>query len=237
MNMGNISVAVPSYEEEEIGVVIPSYETDKISIIIPSCKEEIATLDSLDSCPVGFEVIVSKVSGLGRCRNYGVRKAQHDFIVMFDDDIVVSPEIWHHVLNVKRGEFAMAFLSGFPCSRVVAVHAEDFWRIGGFDESIKFTGEDRDFYVRALEAGLRFKLVPLSLVYHVPHTVRARNIHVAVQAVKENMVFLRRYWRRHPKVFKVDFFDRLKHGQARTLLLEFFWFFILQIKDWGTLTN
>jgi glycosyltransferase involved in cell wall biosynthesis len=230
MNMGNISAVIPSYEEEEIGIVIPLYEKEKLSIIIPSCKEEIVTLDSLDSCPVEFEVVVSKVSGLGRCRNYGVRKAQHDLIVMFDDDIVVSPEIWHHVLNVKRGEFAMAFLSGFPCSRVVAIHAEDFWSIGGFDESIKFTGEDRDFYVRALSAGLKFKEVPLELIKHREHSTRSKNIYVGIGSVKENMRFLLRYGRRFPKVFRVDFLDRAKHCQARTLLLQFIFVIYLILK-------
>jgi glycosyltransferase involved in cell wall biosynthesis len=230
MNMGNISAVIPSYEEEEIGIVIPLYEKEKLSIIIPSCKEEIVTLDSLDSCPVEFEVVVSKVSGLGRCRNYGVRKAQHDLIVMFDDDIVVSPEIWRYVLNVKRGEFAMTFLSGFPCSRVVAVHADDFWRVGGFDESIKFTGEDRDFYVRALSAGLKFKEIPLRLIQHREHLVRSKNIYVGIGSVKENMRFLLRYWRRFPQVFRVDFFDRIKRGQARTLLLQFVFIIYFMLK-------
>jgi glycosyltransferase involved in cell wall biosynthesis len=219
--MDNISAVIPSYEEEEIGIVIPLYEKEKISIIIPSCKDKIVTLDSLDSCPVEFEVVVSKVSGLGRCRNYGARRAQYDLIVMFDDDIVLSPEIWRHVLNVKRGEFGMAFLSGFPCSRVFAVHAEDFWRIGGFDESIKFTGEDRDFYVRALSAGLKFKEVPLGLIQHREHSTRSNNIYVGIGSVRENMRFLLRYGRRFPQVFRVDFLDRIKRGQARTLLLQF----------------
>jgi glycosyltransferase involved in cell wall biosynthesis len=217
--MSSISVVVPSYEE--IGVVIPSYEEEKISIIIPSCKEEIVTLGSLDSCPVEFEVVISRDAELGRCRNNGARKAQNDLIVMLDDDIVLSPEIWRHVLNVERGEFAMAFLSGFPCSRVVAVHADDFWSVDGFDESIKFTGEDRDFYVRALSAGLKFKEIPLSLIQHKEHLVRNKNIHIGIGSVRENMRFLMRYGRRFPKVFRVDFFDRIKRVQARTLLLQF----------------
>ena len=149
---------------------------------------------------------------------------------MFDDDIVLSPMIWKHVLDVNKGEFAMAFLAGFPCSRIVAVHAEDFWRIGGFDESIKFTGEDRDFYVRALSAGLKFKEVPLELIQHREHLIRSKNIHVGIGSVKENMRFLLRYGRRFPQVFRVDFIDRVKRGQVRTLLLQFIFimYFILK---------
>jgi glycosyltransferase involved in cell wall biosynthesis len=229
MIMGSTSVVVPSYEEE-IGFVIPSVEEENISVVIPSCKEEIVTLGSLDSCPVAFEVIISRDFGLGRCRNNGVRKAKNEFIVMFDDDIVLSTEIWRHLLNVKRGEFAMAFLSGFPCSRVVAVHADDFWSVGGFDESIRFTGEDRDFYVRALSAGLKFKEIPLSLIQHKEHLVRSKNIYVGIGSVRENMRFLLRYGRRFPKVFRVDFLDRAKRGQAKTLLLQFIFIIYFMLK-------
>jgi glycosyltransferase involved in cell wall biosynthesis len=214
---------------DDLTVVIPAYEKE-ITIVIPSCKKEITTLGSLDSCPVEYELVVSKVAGLGYCRNDGVRKAKTDFIVMFDDDIILSPEVWHHILSVKRGEFAMAFLSGFPCSRVVAIHTEDFWRIGGFDESIKFTGEDRDFYVRALLAGLKFKEIPLRLIQHREHLTRCKNIYVGIGGARENMRFLLRYGRRFPKVFRVDFLDRIKRGQARTLLLQFIFIIYLILK-------
>ena len=195
-----------------------------LSVIVTSRKR---CVETLVSCPDVSDVVVCRDFGLGLARNNGARKAKRELLVFLDDDLVVDPELWKHVLEVKSGEFGMTFLSGFPCTRVLAIHKADFWRIGGFDEKIKFTGEDRDFYVRAVDAGLKFKWIPMNLVKHQPHVVRAKNIHVAIAMVKENMVFLRKYWRQHPDIFKVDFLDRFRRGQFRTLLLEVFWLLYL----------
>lgn len=203
-----------------------------MSIIITSCKPEIKTLQYLPTELRGFHVVVSREFGVGLARNVGAEKCGGGLLVFLDDDLNLHPKVADYIVNVAPGEFAMTFLSGFPCSRVLAIHSNDFFKLGGFDDSIRFTGEDRDFFVRAVDSGLRFKPVPIGLVHHIPHPVRASNIHVAVQSVRENVLFLRRYWRSHPEVFKVDVWQRLKRGQARTLLLEAFWFFYLTLKEY-----
>ena len=211
------------------------------SIIITSRKTKIVTLDS---CPDVLDTVISNEVGLGLARNRGAQRAKGDLLIFLDDDLVVDPKLWSYVLDIKEGEFGMTFLSGFPCTRVLAIHKADFWGIGGFDEAIRFTGEDRDFFVRAVDAGLKFKWIPMNLVKHQPHAVRAKNIHVAIQMVKENMIFLRKYWRQHPDIFKVDFLDRFRRGQFRTLLLEVFWLLYLivlgerrSMKEETTLSN
>lgn len=191
------------------------------SVIITSCKQSVDTLSYVSSCPVSFEVVVSRKAGLGFARNWGARQAKGKLLLFLDDDLRLDPKVWDYVLGVKYGEFVMTFLAGFPCSRVVAVHRSDFWRIGGFDENIRFTGEDRDFYVRALSRNYVFKQVPLNLVFHKQHEPRSRNFLVALGSVRENVKFIVKYWRRYPKVFRVDFLERAKRGQARTLLLQF----------------
>jgi glycosyltransferase involved in cell wall biosynthesis len=195
-----------------------------ISIIITSCKESVKTLQTVDILPF-YDMVVSKKIGLGVARNFGARQAKGNLLLFLDDDLYLdNSELVNRVLSVGKGEFAMTFLDGFPCTRVLAVHKDDFWSIGGFDKQIRYTGEDRDFYVRALQAGLRFKPIPISLVHHVPHRARAKNIHIAIGSVKENVKFVMKYWRSHPEVFKVDFLNRLKRGQFRTLLLQFIFF-------------
>jgi glycosyltransferase involved in cell wall biosynthesis len=195
-----------------------------ISIVITSCKESVKTLQTVDILPF-YDIVVSKKIGLGVARNFGARQAKGNLLLFLDDDLYLdNSELVNHVLSVGEGEFAMTFLDGFPCTRVLAVHKDDFWSIGGFDERIRFTGEDRDFYVRALNAGLRFKPIPIELVYHQPHLARTKNIHIAIGSVKENVKFVMKYWRSNPEVFKVDFLNRLKRGQFRTLLLQFIFF-------------
>jgi GT2 family glycosyltransferase len=204
------------YMEDEI-----RSDVQEVSVIITTCKENIKTLNFLPDNLWVSDVVISNKAGLGFARNYGAGKAKSDLLLFLDDDIVLDPDIATHVNSVELGEFGMTFLDGFPCTRVLAVHKDDFWSIGGFDKQIRYTGEDRDFYVRAIQAGLRFKPIPISLVHHVPHRARAKNIHIAIGSVRENVKFVMKYWRSHPEVFKVDFLDRLKRGQFRTLLLQF----------------
>ena len=193
---------------------------ENISIIIPTVKNEVLTLKSIGECPVPHEIILTRKLGLGYARNWGAKQAKHDLLTFLDDDLILKPSIWKEILNVKKGEFAMTFLSGFPCTRVMVIHKSDFRKIGGFDDSILYTGEDRDFYVRAIMNKLKWILIPIELTIHKQHLERRRNIHIAIRATRENMTFLVKYGRKFPKVFRVDFLDRLLKGQVRTLLLE-----------------
>jgi len=164
---------------------------------------------------------MSRKFGLGYARNWGVRQAHHEKICMFDDDLWVSlQQLWIMLKQLQPNQFAMTFLGGFPCTRVMMIHQQDFWKIGGFDEHILFSGEDRDFYVRAKEAGLSFIQVPSSLISHIPHPRRTRNIHTAIRAIHENVALMVKYQRYWKQFFKIDFWERFKHGQARTLLIE-----------------
>jgi glycosyltransferase involved in cell wall biosynthesis len=197
-----------------------------VSIIIPSIKSDIATLDSLHYLHFSHEIIISRKYGLGRARNWGASQASSSLLVFLDSDLKLNPAIWKHIFNIKLGEFGMTFVSGFPCSRVMAIHASDFKRIGGFDDSIRFASEDRDFYVRALPL-LKYKEIPIGLTTHMPHERRTKNIHVAIIAIRENVQFIRKYWLQHPEVFRADVLDRLKRFQFRTLLIQLLWFFWL----------
>ena len=113
----------------------------------------------------------------------------------------------------------------------MVIHKTDFWKIGGFDNKIRFTGEDRDFYMRALEKGLKFKEIPMNLIIHKEHEKsRHRNIYTRIDATKENVLFIIKYLGKCPKILKTDFLDRFKKLQIRTLLLQFFFLFYYLIK-------
>lgn len=201
-----------------------------ISIIITTIKDKVLTLDSLGHCPVQYEVIISKKNGLGFARNWGAEQAKNDLLVFLDDDLRLRDEIWPEIMNTQMGEFKMIRDEAFPISRVMVIHKKDFWRVGGFDPRIRFTSEDRDFYARAVMKGVRFKKIPIDLTIHQPHLRRSKNIHVAIRATSENVQFIHKYAGRFPEVFRVDFFDRLRRGQIRTLLLQVLLFYYYLLK-------
>jgi len=203
-----------------------------VSIIIPTIKNNITTLTSLEHCPVSHELIISRKYGLGLARNYGAKQARNELLVFLDDDLTLKPEIWKEILDTEKGEFRMIFVKGFPITRVMVIHQEDFWNVGGFDPYFLFSSEDRDFYARALLHGLHFKPIPISLTIHKSHGRRTRNIHVAIRAIYENVYFILKYAGRFPIVLKVDWLDRLKQGQLRTLLIQTFIFYYYLIKGW-----
>ena len=201
---------------------------DSFSVIIPSIKPDIATLHSLTS---NMDVIVSRKQGIGYARNYGASQARGNLLVFLDDDLTLKPKAWRYIFNVAEGEFGMTYKQEFPCTRIMAIHKADFWRVGGFDSNIKYNGEDRDFYVRALTQGLRHKQIPISTIQHMGHKPRSKNIHVGIRCVRDNARFIVKYWRLCPrKILRVDWFNRLRLGQIRTLLLQLLFTFYFMVK-------
>jgi glycosyltransferase involved in cell wall biosynthesis len=198
-----------------------SRDVSAISIIITTIKDNIVTMGSLEHCPVPYEVVISNKRGLGYARNWGAKQAKNDLLVFLDDDLRLKDEIWKEILSTRKGEFKMTLFQDFPITRVTVIHKEDFWSIGGFDERFLYTNEDRDFYARAVMKHLRFTKIPLDLTVHMAHQRRSKNIHVAIREITESVMFIQKYASTFPKtILKVDFLDRLKHRQIRTLLIQ-----------------
>lgn len=146
----------------------------KVSIVIPTIKNPLV-LKSVKNCPVKHEVILSKKHGLGYARNWGAKQASNDLLIFFDDDIILDKNIWSLLLSIKPKSFAMLKIKDKCCSRVVVIHKKDYWNMGGFDDNIKYSAEDVDFYLQALQAGLKYIPIPTKLVVHVEHRERWRN--------------------------------------------------------------
>jgi glycosyltransferase involved in cell wall biosynthesis len=164
----------------------------KISIIVPTLKNEPLTTKSLFHCPVPYQLILSKKPGLGCARNYGAKQAKYDLLVFLDDDLTLKPEIWKHILNTRKGEFKMTKWPR-PVTRAMVIHSEDFWRVGGFDESIKALGEDLVFYVEAIQHGLNFSEIPIGLMIHEDHEPRSHNKRVAIDMILDTSRNFARY--------------------------------------------
>jgi glycosyltransferase involved in cell wall biosynthesis len=198
----------------------------EISVVIISAKPRILT--ELRSCPVPYELIVDRSQGISCARNNGARKAKNDLIVFVDDDVRLDPKVWRYALATRAGEMALPLIDfygrehgPYANSRFIAVHKADFWRLGGFDESLRIVGEDRDFYYRALKAGLKIRPIPFSLIRHIPHPTRENsNVHIAIGGIRDRAKVFADHGVQHPELFALDFTPRIQALRAKHLLLE-----------------
>ena len=120
------------------------------------------------NCSLPHELLIVRVRGWGLARCVALKRASCGFIVIVNGDVDVEAELWPVLLGCGRGEFFMTNYRGGACSRVFAGWVEDVARVG-FDAGLKYIFEDGDFYVRALRAGLRCRVVPDGLFSHVEH--------------------------------------------------------------------
>ena len=153
--------------------MILNWGCNDISVVIPSFKREVVTLYSL-SCPVN-RIVISRGKGLGYARNRGACEANDVLLVFLDDDLILDKEICEHIVSTEKGQFKMLSVKGKCSSRVIVIWASDFWALKGFDEKIRYSGEDVDFFLRALKFGLRYVPIPETFARHIKHRERWQN--------------------------------------------------------------
>lgn len=178
-------------------------------------------------CPYIYEVIVPHRRGLGSARNDGADIALAKLLVFLDDDIAVHPLFWRDVFILEKKVLRMLCLGYTPCSRAMVVLKEDFQSLGGFDSSISYTGEDVDFYFRAVDAGFEFHPIPSYYIHHLDHPHRETVSHrMGIQFIGEQACLMHRYNRRY-KPYQ-DYFFCVDRWQ------EVFWTVIrwLQFYKW-----
>lgn len=198
-----------------------------MSIIIPSVKEKIATLACIPFHPQ--DVIVSRVKGVSYARNEGAKYASHDLLVFLDDDISLNFNQWLDILTMQKGTFLMAFSKSSPSTRVLALWKTDFERVGGFDSRFNYAAEDKDFYYRALEAGLVCKPLNYYAIKHFTHPYRLRSLEKGFHGSKEHAYVLARHGRRNKWMTAKHLLDRILRFKVRTLLYELAWLCIFKI--------
>jgi GT2 family glycosyltransferase len=188
-------------------------------VIIPSATPILYTKKCL---PEGVEVIVERSRGLAAARNKGAQKAHGAFFVFMDDDILFSREFfWSIVATLRKNKKSFIAMGAKPTectSRVLVIRRDDFYRIGGFDEWIKFIGEDFDFCCRAVKLGYKKILIPFTSVEHVEH---GRSFSVRIWRLMEKSYMLVK----HPGEYRQE------------AELETFFAFFLYTKDPEVLAN
>jgi len=142
-----------------------------VSLLIPTIKPEIKMLHSNNWRLYSTQFLSTKTKGLSKARNELATKADGKILVFADDDATMTKEGWELATSIKPHEICMTEGKNHPISRVMSVHAETFWDMGGFDESIKYNGEDLDFYLRALR-DYKVIEIPKDQVIHKDHAIR-----------------------------------------------------------------
>lgn len=142
----------------------------------------------------GAKVVPDSGLGVGRARNKGIAAAQHEVILVTDDDCTVDQD-WVGVAHTLSGRHPMALLTGrvLPCGDPMAVPStidrpdpRDFsgelscgalypnnmvgprsqiLELGGFDNRV-LNAEDNDFCYRWLRCGLPMRYEPGLVVHH-----------------------------------------------------------------------
>lgn len=140
-----------------------------IAVITLKSNDKIKTLETL-SCSQPHNLVFCRSLGYGKARNDAAKTfGSTGLMIQLNDDLVLSPKLWSFALKIKRGEFGFQIVNEWVCSRVFIIHLEDYWKIGGCDNTIKYAFEDGDFYLRAIKKGLIFHSIPTELAQHIPH--------------------------------------------------------------------
>lgn len=149
------------------------------------------------AAPAGMDVAVirDKRTGYIAGRNRMMNEAATPYVLLLDDDAVVfaadaverAIDVLDRDPNVAAIAFAQGEADGSPWpERMQAgrgrqpayvaafigfahlLRRDAFLRLGGYRESLVFYGEEKDFCVRVLDAGLRVVYLPDAVVGHVP---------------------------------------------------------------------
>jgi GT2 family glycosyltransferase len=128
-------------------------------------------------------------------RNRVVREASTPYVLLLDDDAVVLSagaiasgiDVLEKDASVAAVAFAQAEQDGSPWPEPMQpgrgcrpacvsayigfahlVRRDTFIRLGGYRENLVFYGEEKDYCIRVLDAGMRVVYLPGALVGHVP---------------------------------------------------------------------
>ena len=168
-----------------------------ISIIIPSLTKNPKTLNSLQNLSFKNEIIISNKKGIGYARNYGATLAKGEILVFFDSTLIINKKIWKKFLSIKENSFIMGF-EGFshggtpePITQILCIRKKDFDKIK-FSNKIIYSGEDRDFFIKAIKKGLKPILIKRKNNYkHIEHKTRAlQNSYTLIKFTNEHAKLL-----------------------------------------------
>jgi GT2 family glycosyltransferase len=188
----------PAALQRCIGSLNAMSELASYVIVFDDASEPPVTPASVGPLPQGMHLTVLRDdghSGYIAGRNRIVQEAESPYVLLLDDDAVVfsgaAVDRAVHVLesdaSVAAVGFAQAEADGSPWPECMQpgrgahpayvgsfigfahlLRRDTFLRLGGYRETFVFYGEEKDYCVRALDAGSHVVYLPGALIGHIP---------------------------------------------------------------------
>ena len=183
------SIIVPVYnrpdEVDELLASLCSQTLKDFEVIIVEDGSQKPCKDVCDKYAniLDLHYYLKENSGPGQSRNYGVERAQGQYVIILDSDVVLPEgylEAIDSALSSQPSDIVSFFTTGgirggkakldkfYPRSFNMGIRRDVYQELGGFSK-MRF-GEDIDFSYRIVEAGYQPRLFPDAWVWHKRRT-------------------------------------------------------------------
>lgn len=206
MLIGNMKISfvtIALNEERRIGAFLESLRNqskrpDEIIFVDNGSKDR--TVQKIEASGLKARILVKSGIPIAVARNFGIKRAKNDIIVMADSDCVLHKD-WLEKITVPFQDDSIDIVAGFyekaadsvlqksflpyygvspknidlknfmPATCSIAFRREIWEKVGGFDEKLERAGEDTLFNYRAKQLGAKFVTAPEAIVdWEVPKT-------------------------------------------------------------------
>lgn len=140
-----------------------------VSVVIPSIKNKVLTLESI---PSGIDTRVVRKGSLNEARNRGILQANHDRILVLDDDLSFSERTFRSMIDSIKPKKLIGYPDwdyGWIAGRVMGFHRADWVEVGGFDELLRSHMGDTEFALKFLSQGKTIEQISTDQIQHEPH--------------------------------------------------------------------
>ncbi|PBJ13853.1 glycosyltransferase [Flavobacterium sp. ACN6] len=174
-----------------------------------------------------FKYYFKENGGLGKARNYGITRAEGEFILPLDSDNQLSKSFIRNAIKVFKNDLSIGVVYGyaeyfgereglwkvddFNLHKMLvhnyidacAVFKKELWKkAGGYDENMPYQGhEDWEFWIALSNVGaVFFNLHEITFKYYVSNKSMIRSF-------SDNMVFLNQDYivKKHSKLFHSEY--------------------------------
>lgn len=188
-------------------------------VVYDDPREQPAGPAVAEATPAGMRIsVITDHAGKGYIcgRNLLVKSASTPYVLLLDDDTIVfaaaaieraialldaDPDVaaiafaqaeadgspWPEQMQAGRGDRPARVASFIGFAHMI--RRDVFLRLGGYRESFVFYGEEKDYCLRLLDAGLRTVYLPDGLIGHVADRGGRSNTRYARHAVKNDCLF------------------------------------------------
>lgn len=141
----------------------------RVSLLIPSKRRRVHTIKNNPVLRYVDEIKINREPGLSYARNRLAEESIGDTLIYADDDVTVTADAWETAQMVPLNTIVMTEGRNHPIARFMALRRDTFNLVGGFDEKIRYNGEDLDYYLRARAKDVTVKTLTGSHIIHIEH--------------------------------------------------------------------